>query len=210
MGDLADYASLATAAGTLVLAAATFSSVRSANRAAKAAERSTLAALRPVLATSRFQDPELKIGWVDEHWTRVPGGQAGVELTDEVIYLSMGLRNVGAGMAVLHGWLPYGERDPDRPHPEPDAFRRLTRDLYVPAGDLGFWQGALREPAEPLFAEMAGAITERRRFEIDLLYGDQEGGQRVITRWGVTPSPNGEVWLPSVSRHWNLDRPDPR
>jgi hypothetical protein len=209
VGDLADVASLATAAGTLILAAATFSSVRSANRAAKAAERSLLAGIRPVLASTRFQDPEQKIGWQDEHWTRVLGGYAAVEPTDEVIYLSMGVRNAGTGMAVLHGWHPYPDRDPDRSRPDPDDFRRLTRDLYVPGGDTGFWQGALRDREDPLFAAMAEAIAERRRFDIDLLYGDHEGGQRVITRFGVVPA-GDDAWLPSVSRHWNIDRDDPR
>ena len=53
---------------------------------------------------------------------------------------------------------------------------------------------------------------------IDLLYGDHEGGQRVITRFSVTPrttpatSPDddGKLWIASAVRHWNVDRPDPR
>ena len=44
--DWASVASLATAAGTLVLAVATFASVRSANRTARAAEQSLQAGLR--------------------------------------------------------------------------------------------------------------------------------------------------------------------
>jgi hypothetical protein len=209
VSTLSDVASLATAAGTLVLAVATFSSVRSANRAAKAAERSLLAGIRPVLAPTRFQDPEQKIGWIDDHWTRLAGGHAGVECVDDVIYLTMGLRNVGAGMAVLHGWMAYPDRDPGRAPVDAGAVRRLSRDLYVPAGDLGFWQGALRDPAEPLFAAMDEAIHARRRFEVDLLYGDQEGGQRVITRFGLLPA-GDDAWISAVSRHWNLDRDDPR
>src|ERR1700692_4305776 len=56
MADWVTISALATAGGTLVLAVATFSSVRSANRAARAAERSLLAGLRPVLLASRLQD----------------------------------------------------------------------------------------------------------------------------------------------------------
>jgi hypothetical protein len=44
-------------------------------------------------------------------------------------------------------------------------------------------------------------------------YGDHEGGQRVVTRFAVTSaeSPDGQQrWLASASRHWNVDRPDPR
>jgi hypothetical protein len=212
VSTLSDVASLATAGGTLVLALATFSSVRSANRAAKAAERSLLASLRPVLAASRLEDPEQKISWADTHWTRLPGGMAGVELAENAIYLSMPLRNVGSGMAVLHGWYVWPEFDPatNRDHASPDDFRRQTRDLYVAPGDNGFWQGGMRDRAEPGFGELAETITERRRFIVDLLYGDHEGGQRAISRFSITPSDSGEAWLCSVVRHWNLDRADPR
>jgi len=46
-------------------------------------------------------------------------------------------------------------------------------------------------------------------FAIDLLYSDHEGGQRAIGRFAVAPVKES-VWLSSVVRHWNLDRPDPR
>ncbi len=49
MIDWVTVSALATAGGTLVLAVATFGSVRSANRAARAAGRSLLAGLRPLL-----------------------------------------------------------------------------------------------------------------------------------------------------------------
>ena len=73
--DWGTIASLATAGGTLVLAVATFSSVRSANRAARVAELSLLEGLRPVLVPSRRQDPPEKISFVDQHWLRVDGGE---------------------------------------------------------------------------------------------------------------------------------------
>jgi hypothetical protein len=44
---------------------------------------------------------------------------------------------------------------------------------------------------------------------IDLLYGDQEGGQRTVSRFALIPTENGQP-IASVSRHWNLDRSDPR
>jgi hypothetical protein len=211
MADLTPIASLATAGGTLVLAVATFVSVRSSNRSARIAERALLAGLRPVLAPARLQDPEQKITWGDGHWTRLQGGRGGVECTDDVIYLSMPLRNVGSGMAVLHGWYPSADwLDVDREHPEPDDFRRQTRDLYVASSDMGFWQGALRDPSEPGFAEIAARIRDRQRLSIDLLYGDHEGGQRTISRFGLVPAESTPDWLCSVVRHWNLDRPNPR
>lgn len=47
MSDASTIASLATAGGTLVLAAATFSSKRSANRAARVSEQSLKVGLKP-------------------------------------------------------------------------------------------------------------------------------------------------------------------
>jgi hypothetical protein len=61
VNDWTTVSSLATGVGTLVLAVATFASVRSANRAARAAERSLLAGLRPLLVPSRLQDADQKV-----------------------------------------------------------------------------------------------------------------------------------------------------
>jgi hypothetical protein len=210
MSDWTNISALATGWGTLVLAVATFGSVRSANRTARAAEQAHLTNLRPVLLASRMQDPPEKVGFLDSHWTRVPGGHATVEATDDAVYLAIALRNVGNGLAVLHGWafMP-GRHVSDAPMEDPSGFRRLNRDLYVPAGDLGFWQGAFRDPAEPGFADAARAVAERTMITIDLLYGDHEGGQRVVSRFTLTPTDEGP-WLATVARHWNLDRAEPR
>ena len=94
-------------------------------------------------------------------------------------------------------------------HRDPESFRRLTRDIYVPGGDVGFWQGALRDPDDPLFAHARDAIDARQRVTVDLLYGDHEGGQRTITRFSLFPR-GEDVWLTAVTRHWNLDRAAPR
>ncbi len=210
MADWATIATLATAGGTMVLAAATFASVRSANRAARTAERALLAQIRPVLVPSRFEDPMEKVGFMDDKWLKVEGGRAAAEATTDAVYLAMALRNVGSGIAVLDRWDFYPERvlNPT-PHRETEDFRRLTRDLYVPPGDVGFWQGAFRQQDDHAFAEAAAAIRERRPMTIDVLYGDHEGGQRTITRFALIPRPDGG-WITSVARHWNIDRPDPR
>ncbi len=210
MADWVTISALATAVGTLVLAAATFASVRSANRSARATERALLAGTRPVLVTSRVQDPPEKVGFADDHWVRVEGGHAVVETTDEAIYLAIALRNVGTGLAVLDRWELHADRMlGEQSQPDPKTFRRLTRDLYVPAGDLGFWQGAFREANDPLFIEARAGIGAGRHLTVDLLYGDHEGGQRTISRFTLIPRPDGR-WLAAVSRHWNLDRADPR
>jgi hypothetical protein len=119
-------------------------------------------------------------------------------VTDDAIYLAIPLRNLGSGIAVLRGWLS----TPDRlvasdPAPAVEDFRPQGRDLYVPAGGIGFWHGAYRSEERTAQAALA-----------NLLYGDHEGGQRTISRFTVTRHSNG--WLCGVVRHWNLDRHEPR
>jgi hypothetical protein len=155
VADWVTISSLATAGGTLVLAAATFASVKSANRAARVAEQSLLVGLRPLLLPSKREDPAQKVSFYDGVWLAVPGGQGATEVSDGAVYVAMALRNAGNGIAVLHGWRLYTERRTDLPRPELDSFTRQTRDLYVPTGDVGFWQGAFRDPSAPEFAEAA-------------------------------------------------------
>lgn len=163
-----------------------------------------------MLVASRPEDPPEKIGFVDDHFVRVKGGQAVAEATDEAIYLAIALRNVGTGLAVLDRWDFHPTRAlGETPHREPDGFRRLTRDIYVPAGDIGFWQGAFRDREDDVFVAARDAIVSRQAVTVDLLYGDHEGGQRTITRFALIPA-GDDAWLATPSRHWNLDRSDPR
>jgi hypothetical protein len=210
MADWATIASLATAGGTLVLAGATFAAVRSSNRAARVTERALLAGIRPLLVPSRLDDPSEKVGFADGRWIKVDGGRAVAEVTDDAIYLAIAVRNAGAGLAVLDRWDFHPERpEGDAPYRPLEGFRRLTRDIYVSGGDLGFWQGALRDPSDPMFLEVKQAVEERRSMAVDVLYGDHEGGQRTISRFAILPAGDGS-WITSVGRHWNLDRSDPR
>jgi hypothetical protein len=163
-----------------------------------------------VLVPSRFQDPPEKVGFMDEHWVKVEGGRAVAEVVDGVVYLAIALRNVGSGIAVLDRWDFFPLRAlNDVPHRDPQEYRRLTRDLYVPAGDLGFWQGAFRDTEDPIFTEAAAAIKNRQPVTVDLFYGDHEGGQHTISRFALIPRGDG-AWITAVSRHWNIERDDPR
>jgi hypothetical protein len=208
--DWTTISSLATGVGTLVLAVATFASVRSANRAARAAELSLLAGLRPLLVPSRLQDADQKIFFMGGSHVVIPGGRAVAreEETGELL-LAASLRNAGSGLAVLYGWrfYPRDMRGDDRPGPA--DFINQTRDLYVSPGDIGFWQGAFRDPASPDYKAARQAIFDAEALTIDLLYGDQEGGQRVITRFVLRSSREG-TWISSATHHWNVDRPNPR
>lgn len=271
--DWVTVSSLATAGGTLVLAVATFSSTRSANRAARASEqslrigqRSLEIGLRPLLLPSRWDDPAQKIMYGDEQWFRLPGGSGIGEIRSvdgvETVYLALSLHNAGSGLALIHGWRFYPERPhgTEQQHPAPEEFRTNFRDLYIPVNGTSFWQAAYRDSEDEEYATAVEAIKARRPVGLDLLYGDYEGGQRVITRFSMTPrdpvsaalsrvgggppaggarTPGGGgpladggaadgaghgagpgagsgpvdsdgLWLPSVVRHWNVDRPDPR
>jgi hypothetical protein len=208
--EWATVAELGTAAGTLVLAFATFASVRSANRTSRLAERSLLTQIRPLLLPARLEDPAEKVGFQDGHWVHVAAGMALADVTDDAIYLAITLRNVGAGLAVLDGWQFHaGQLVGPAEQPDPDDFRRLTRDLYLPAKDRGFWQGTFRDPDEPIFQVAYDNISKREQFTIDVLYGDGEGGQRIITRFSVIPG-REDNWITAVSHHWYVDQPDPR
>ena len=211
--DWSTAATLATAIGTLVLAVATFASVRSANRAARVAEAAYQVNLRPLLVTSRMEDPMQKVRWMDDHWVRLEGGRAAAEVEDGAVYLAISVRNVGPGMAVPFGWsLQDGASTGEVPHAEPDDFRVQLRDLYVAPSDMGFWQAAIRDRDDPDHGWLCRAVSASTPFTVEILYGDSEGGQRTISRFAMIPFRTGEetLWYPTVSRHWNLDRPDPR
>jgi hypothetical protein len=237
-------ASLATALGTLILAVATFSAVRSSNLMAKVAQQQLMVQLRPVLATTRREDPTLKVNFGDTKWVLVPGGGAVGEVgpgegsqgpDTMVVYLALGVRNAGSGIAVLRGWHFYPGWRRDAEHAPLEEFQRQNRDLYIPSGDIGFWQGAFRNTEDAGYDDARKTIEAREAWTVELLYGDHEGGQRMISRFtalphtapatatatatatdadtGTDPSTDTRVgtgFIATASRHWNIDRPEPR
>jgi hypothetical protein len=221
--QVSDWAEAATAIGTLVLAVATFSSVRSGNRQGRNAERALNAGLRPVLFSSRPHETTQKIRWGDDHWAMLETGRAVLEKEDGVIYMAISLLNVGAGIAELQGWRvdttqvldPHASLEDMRQtnsqvRPDPAHFRPQTRDLYSPPGELSFWQAAIRTPDDPDRARMESALAGVGPILVDLLYSDQEGGQRTISRFSISRlNTESDAWFPSVVRHWYLDQ-DPQ
>ncbi len=208
--DWPTVASLATAAGTLVLAIATFASVRSANRSARVAEMALQEQRRPLLVHSRLDDPLQKIMFVDGHWVRLGGSGAVAEHVDGTVYLAASLRNVGAGIGVLQGWAVRAGLHTASEGPTPESeFRAQSRDLYIPPGDVGLWQGALRDPGDEVHPPIADAAQRRETISLDLLYTDQVGGQRTISHFLLIPV-GDDGWTVSTGRHWYLDRDGPR
>jgi hypothetical protein len=209
--DWVTISSLATAGGTLVLAVATFSSVKSANRAARTAERSLLVGLRPVLIPSREDAPIEHVRFSDGHRIEVRGHGGVVDVADGRVYMGLGLRNAGSGLAVIHGWYaqPFERRTQFVPT-EVEDFRSQQLDLYIPAGGDGYWQGALREESDEQRAALIAAVESGERILVDLMYGDHEGGQRTIARFSLVLDDAAQGRAVNVFRYWNLDNDDPR
>ena len=209
-------ASLTTGVGTLVLAFATFGAVRSANRAARVAEEALSVGLRPLLVPSRLDDVTQKVFYGDGHVERLEGGRGTADVEHGNVYLGISVRNAGRGIAVLHGWRFAAGMVSDTSRPSLDSFRPHNRDILIAPNDVGFWQAAFRDPADPQYDDAVGAIRAREALTFDVMYGDHEGGQRAISRFmlrkpevPIRPDEEGP-WLASVVRHWNVDRPDPR
>src|SRR5262249_2599122 len=148
--------------------------------------------------------------FVDGHWVSVPGGGASVEETSGSVYIVLSLRNVGAGIAVLQAWYPHPELQlgGQAPPPAVERFRTLTRDQHTATGDVGLWQAAMRDASDPTREALVTTIAEGRSFTVDLLYTDQIGGQRTISRFGVLRE--NDNWIGTSARHWYLDTAAPR
>ena len=204
MADWVTISSLATAGGTLVLAVATFSSVRSANRSARVAEKSMLIGTKPVLIPSREEDPVERLRFGDNTFLNVAGHGAAAEQENGRIHMGIGLRNGGAGLAVILGWrartLAGEEARTGQsqvgsqglvPTPSLADFRRQQLDLYIPAGETGYWQGGLYDPDEPGYRDVMDALrSDGGVIYVDLLYSDHDGGQLTIVRFGISEWPS--------------------
>jgi len=216
--DWSTVSSLATGGGTLVLAVATFASVRSANRAARVAEQALLVNTRPLLVNSRLEDPSQKIFFQEGRHVMLGGGRGAAEFENDVVYLAISVRNAGQGIAVLHGWHFQAGTEVNPPRPDPASFRHQGRDIMIAPEDVGFWQGAFRDSTDPQYNEAVEVVKNGEALTVDLLYGDNDGGQRMMSRMLLrrravpdgTPDRTDVPWIASVVRHWNVDRPEPR
>jgi len=216
MADASTIASLATAGGTLILAVATFSATRSANRSARIAERALDLNLRPVLIPAHEWDAAERVTFFDQV-VQLRGGFATIEQRDGNLYFAAQLRNVGAGIGVLTSWLV--EVGPELPSASPVTISQISidppphyetfvpqqRSLYVPAGDVGYWQGAVRKKDTERGdgAALRRAVEAGERLTLWLRYADPDGGHDTITRYNLSTDENGD-WLFGIGRHWTL------
>ncbi len=162
--------------------------------------------------------------FLEGNWVSATGGRGAAEHIDGAVYLAISLRNVGSGIAVCQGWAlrPGAFASPDfltgtppddlrrqfLTHAPLEDFHLQSRDLYVPAGDIGMWQGALRNPDDQVRADVAVAIETGQSITVELLYSDQVGLQRTISRFSLVHA--GDEWLATLNRHWYLDWDGPR
>ncbi len=212
---MTDWAEWGTTLGTLVLAGATFVSIRFSNRSARIAERALLAGQRPLLVAARRDDPVQEIQFADGRVLDCSSTQAIFLHEEDVIYLAIPLRNAGSGLAQLQGYRLDPEQA-DRVHtdplgparhrrggqaPDPATFTQQQRDLYIASGEAGFWQAALRDPSSASYTAVQQALDTRGRLTVDLLYGDIDDGQRTITRIVLLPSAD-DAWRCDIAHHW--------
>jgi len=142
--------------------------------------------------------------FADRHWVTLKG--AGGSSTSPCWS-----GNVGNGMAVIQSWLPIaGQRTSADEWGAIDDFRAQTRSLWIAPGDVAFWQGALRDPAEEPFDPIRQAVADGA-VTIDVLYRDREGGQRTMSRFTLVRrdgegDDEGCDWWVSLGMHHELDR----
>jgi hypothetical protein len=131
MTDWVTLADVGTAAGTLVLAGATFVAVRASARSTAIAERALLTGQRPVLVPAGPDDPAASVQFTDGCATWEPTWPHCADTASR------------ASRAPNHARPPRGGRAPAGcPPPEPLAFSRQQRDLLISTSRAGFWQAA--------------------------------------------------------------------
>ncbi|MBO0767990.1 MAG: hypothetical protein J2O48_04810 [Solirubrobacterales bacterium] len=202
MADWVTISQVATAGGTLALAAATYSSIRAAQASTRLAERAMLAAQRPLLVHSNADDLTELVRFGDEVTITVPGHSGAAVNKDSGLYLGLSLRNGGTGMAMIHSWHTFADHDRRGDPPQLDAFRPQQLDILVPANSTGVWRGAIREDEDS--AEVRDALARGDRIYIDLLYSDHEGGQRAVARFALPTSAEDNGGRVELLRYWNV------
>jgi hypothetical protein len=204
MTDWATVASIATATGTMVLAVATYASVRSANRSTRIAEKSLELSLQPVLVPSRPEDPPERVTFMEGFAIEAPGGGAAVEGRDGNLFVVVPLRNVGSGLAVLRsGHVGAGRPDPAKPRPSTETFRQLQRDIYVPSGERGYWQIGIRSDDDPFHAAVDAAVRDGQPITVTVMYSNHFGGHETESQF-IVARIDGDAWITSATRHWGI------
>jgi hypothetical protein len=123
---------------------ATFSSVRSANRAARTAARALQVGLRPVPMPSRLEDPPEKMMWGDGRWATVRGGR-GFVAKPTATSTSPCRCAMSVPIAVLQSWHPDAGLHRGDPH-YPTGTSSTARAATAPYRPVAPASG--REPYE--------------------------------------------------------------
>ena len=121
------------------------------------------------------------------------------------MYLAISLRNVGSGIAVCQGWVVLPDSGSPVNHPTHvplEEFRLQSRDLSSRPGTLACGKERFATPDDPVRAEVVNAIETGQAITLELLYPDQVGRQRTISRFSLTPA--HDTWLAGLTRHWYL------
>ena len=187
MADWVTISSLATAGGTLVLAIATFSSVKSANRSARVAERSLLAGQRPILIPTHEDDPVQTVRFGDGVLIHVVGHGGTVEVQPREP-LHGDRRSQRRQRAGADSWMARrgAQTRPETSRLRPTSSAGSSATSTSRPARPAIWQGAIRDRSDPDYDAVRTAMRTGARVSVDLIYGDYEGGQRTIARIGLT------------------------
>ncbi len=119
-----------------------------------------MAGLRPLLVPSKLDDPHQKIGFVDDKWVMARAVVASPRW-EKTQSTSRSLSETSVPESLSSTAGASFRAAGSKTHTGSLRTSRDSRATYVPVGDVGFWQGAFRDPAEPEFRGCREAIERR-------------------------------------------------
>ena len=207
----------------MVLAVATFASVRSANRAGRSAERALQVGLRPVLFASRPHETVQKIRWGDGHWAALPPAAPCWRRRRRHLHGDVAAeRGLGHRRpARVEGWTPSNAQSdtprsrrcaPERPDVHPEVAHSASRPVICTPRRATSASG---RPRSARGTTRTGARSWRCRD------GSGPAGRPALRRPRGRPADDqplprrpypgkDEEWFHAVVQHWSLDREPPR
>jgi len=222
--DWVTASQIAVAAGTLILAVLTYVAARAASKAASAAEAQVAAQIRPLLidVEPRIVSPETvgsqggrivaeEVRFPDGHvlpTTRLAGSVSGYR-SDDRWYLSVPVRNVGTGIALIVGaeMVPAGCAGvPSKPNLPPGEQSRINFVLDESSPALiharSVIGAGLLESDRPAGTLQRGVPWDGDGVvAIEVTYTDLAGGQLTTTRVDVRRDTSSGSWSVEAIAH---------
>lgn len=118
-----------------------------------------------------------------------------------MVYLAVSIRNVGSGVAVLHGWHVQAGLQTQRSHPPLEEFTTQNLDIYVAPDGNGLWLSALRDPAPGLITAPQCWLFSARWLRLSDM--TENNAAREVCIWTYWVRPEAEEGFKALlARHW--------